>query len=182
MADDGSADGDRSRPCVSARIATSIRAALSYPTAASSRRCVPARPDAVLWTEIFTSEDGGRTWRFLSRVNDWERLATLRMRDGRIVCVYGYRIAPFGVRARVSDDDGRTWSRVVCCATTAEAGTRIPARDRARAGEAPGRLLHELPRRSDPDERRRASHRADDLHARVGTARGLARLSIYHDG
>ena len=33
------------------------------------------------------------------------------MRDGRIVCVYGYRLPPFGVRARISEDDGRTWGR-----------------------------------------------------------------------
>ena len=25
----------------------------------------------VMWTDIFESEDGARTWRFLSRVNDW---------------------------------------------------------------------------------------------------------------
>ena len=71
-------------------------------------------PTSLLWTEMFESDDGGRTWRFLSRVNDWGAPGDLvRMRDGRIVCVYGYRLPPFGMRARVSEDDGRTWGREI---------------------------------------------------------------------
>jgi len=27
------------------------------------------------------------------------------------VCVYGYRLPPYGVRMRVSEDEGRTWGR-----------------------------------------------------------------------
>ena len=69
-------------------------------------------PTSVLWTEIFQSDDGGRTWAFLSRVNDWGAPGDIvRMQDGRIVCVYGYRMPPFGIRARISEDDGRTWGR-----------------------------------------------------------------------
>jgi len=69
-------------------------------------------PTSVLWTEIFASDDGGRTWAFRSRVNDWGAPGDLcRMRDGRIACVYGYRMPPFGVRVRISEDDGRTWGR-----------------------------------------------------------------------
>ncbi len=69
-------------------------------------------PTSILWTEIFASEDGGRCWRFLSRVNDWGAPGDLvRMGDGRIACVYGYRLPPFGVRARISEDDGKSWGR-----------------------------------------------------------------------
>ena len=69
-------------------------------------------PTSILWTELFQSDDGGRTWGFLSRVNDWGAPGDLcRMRDGRIACVYGYRLPPYGVRMRVSEDDGRTWGR-----------------------------------------------------------------------
>jgi len=75
----------------------------------ASMRC-QRDPTSVLWTEIFQSDDGGRTWAFLSRVNDWGAPGDLvRMQDGRIVCVYGYRMPPFGIRARISEDDGRTW-------------------------------------------------------------------------
>src|SRR4029077_2443860 len=60
-------------------------------------------PTSLLWTEIFRSDDGGRTWGFLSRVNDWGAPGDLaRLRDGRIACVYGYRLPPFGLRERVS--------------------------------------------------------------------------------
>ena len=34
------------------------------------------------------------------------------MRDGRIACVYGYRLPPFGC-ARLSADEGRTWGREI---------------------------------------------------------------------
>lgn len=67
-------------------------------------------PTSVLWTEIFASEDGARTWRFLSRVNDWGAPGDLiEMADGRIVCAYGYRLAPSGIRYRISEDRGATW-------------------------------------------------------------------------
>ncbi|MBL8699674.1 MAG: exo-alpha-sialidase [Alphaproteobacteria bacterium] len=71
-------------------------------------------PTSILWTEIFRSVDGGRTWGFLSRVNDWGAPGDLvRMRDGRIACVYGYRLPPFGLRARLSSDGGATWGREI---------------------------------------------------------------------
>jgi hypothetical protein len=64
----------------------------------------------VIWTDIHESLDGGRTWGFLSRVNDWGAPGDIvELRDGRIVCVYGYRVAPPGIRARVSEDGGRSW-------------------------------------------------------------------------
>jgi hypothetical protein len=64
----------------------------------------------VIWTDIYASEDGGRSWGFLSRANDWGAPGDLvAMRDGRVVCVYGYRLNPPGIRARVSGDGGETW-------------------------------------------------------------------------
>lgn len=111
--DDGAADTDRSlslrygghryfypRPILLAdgRILCSMR---------SQREAT-----SVTWTEMFLSEDGGRTWSFRSRVNDWGAPGDLaRMADGRIACVYGYRMPPYGIRARISEDEGRTWGR-----------------------------------------------------------------------
>ncbi len=77
----------------------------------------------MIWTDIYESEDGARTWRFLSRVNDWGAPGDIvEMRDGRIACVYGYRINRFGIRARISADGGRSWGSKSCCATMAAAG------------------------------------------------------------
>lgn len=71
-------------------------------------------PTSVFWTEMFASDDGGRTWFFLSRVNDWGSPGDITlMADGRIACVYGYRMPAFGIRMRISEDGGLTWGREV---------------------------------------------------------------------
>lgn len=57
-----------------------------------------------------TSHDGGYTWQDLHQTEMWghpAHLATLV--DGRLVCTYGYRREPYGVRACLSEDGGRTW-------------------------------------------------------------------------
>ena len=68
-------------------------------------------PRGTMWTELYKSDDGGRTWGFVSRVNDWGAPGSLvRMSDGRLVVVYGYRLKNYGIRATVSEDEGKTWS------------------------------------------------------------------------
>jgi hypothetical protein len=63
-----------------------------------------------MWTELYSSDDGGRTWQFLSRVNDFGAPSgPLLMSDGRLVMVYGSRLPPAGIRAVVSEDSGVTW-------------------------------------------------------------------------
>ena len=67
-------------------------------------------PRGIMWTEVYASDDGGRTWGFLSRVNDFGSPGSLVIKkDGRLVMVYGYRLMPSGVRATVSEDGGKTW-------------------------------------------------------------------------
>jgi hypothetical protein len=67
-------------------------------------------PRGVMWTEVYFSDDGGDTWNFLSRVNDFGSPGSLvRLPDGRLVMVYGYRLMPSGIRAKVSEDEGKTW-------------------------------------------------------------------------
>ncbi len=62
------------------------------------------------WPELFESADGGRTWHFVTRISDWGGPThLLRLADGRLLASYGYRIKPYGIRARLSVDDGRTW-------------------------------------------------------------------------
>jgi hypothetical protein len=67
--------------------------------------------DGDMWTEVYGSDDGGRTWQHLSRATQFGApAAPLRLRDGRIVLVFGQRLAPHGLSAVVSEDEGRTWS------------------------------------------------------------------------
>jgi hypothetical protein len=64
----------------------------------------------VIWTDIYCSEDGGLTWSFLSRATDWGAPGDIvQMQDGRVACVYGYRVPPSGIRAKISEDGGRSW-------------------------------------------------------------------------
>ena len=65
------------------------------------------------WVEAFLSPDQGRSWYMLDqpRINNAGNPATLtRLKDGRIAMAYGWRLPPYGIRARISDDEGQTWS------------------------------------------------------------------------
>lgn len=64
--------------------------------------------------EVFTwqceSSDGGLTWSKPWPVTYGYPPHLLKLADGRLVMSYSYRKAPFGNRARFSDDNGKTWS------------------------------------------------------------------------
>lgn len=54
--------------------------------------------------------DGGRTWSEPQRSPLYGHPGQLLMlRDGRVLCTYGRRSAPFGIRACLSEDGGITW-------------------------------------------------------------------------
>jgi hypothetical protein len=56
------------------------------------------------------STDGGKTWTRPSRTPIWGFPADLLvLKSGKILCTYGYRRRPYGVRACLSHDEGRTW-------------------------------------------------------------------------
>jgi hypothetical protein len=65
------------------------------------------------WLEAYDSDDDGRTWTFLTRAvpdaGEGNPASLLKLDDGRIVLVYGYRDEPFGMYARFSADQGKTW-------------------------------------------------------------------------
>ncbi len=68
--------------------------------------------DRYLWqTE---SLDGGRTWTAARPTDIWGLPPHLvLLRDGRILLTYGHRRKPFGQRARLSDEEGRTWGEEI---------------------------------------------------------------------
>ncbi|RMG33160.1 MAG: exo-alpha-sialidase [Planctomycetota bacterium] len=62
----------------------------------------------ILQTE---SSDGGKTWSTPHPIGVWGLPShLLRLRDGRLLMSYGHRRPPFGNQARISEDEGRTWS------------------------------------------------------------------------
>lgn len=70
------------------------------------------------WVEVHVSNDNGRTWQFLSKAGDTGTRSgnppsMVRLEDGRLCVTYGYRSKPYGIRAKISNDEGRTWSDVI---------------------------------------------------------------------
>lgn len=58
------------------------------------------------------SSDGGKTWSQPRAIEVWGLPShLLRLGDGRLLMTYGYRRAPFGNQARLSQDQGSTWSQ-----------------------------------------------------------------------
>lgn len=74
----------------------------------------PHAPFARYWIDLYASDDDGATWRYLGRpVPDTgvggNPPALIRLQDGRLCLTYGYRSRPFGIRSRLSADEGHTW-------------------------------------------------------------------------
>lgn len=60
------------------------------------------------------SSDGGKTWSQPRSIGVWGLPShLLKLRDGRLLMTYGHRRAPLGNQARVSADQGRTWSEPI---------------------------------------------------------------------
>lgn len=88
-------------------------------TLLSAVRCHPGRDGQI---DIFISEDRGASWQFLitavEYTGDWGNPPTLtQLADGRLCITYGYRAVPYGIRAAVSEDNGRTWSQPIALRT-----------------------------------------------------------------
>ncbi|MHC4624823.1 MAG: exo-alpha-sialidase, partial [Planctomycetota bacterium] len=79
------------------------------------------------WIDVYQSKDNGHTWEFLSQVADTGSSngnppSLVRLRDGRIcvtyayrgICsAYRYRWEPQGIRARISEDNGKSWGQEI---------------------------------------------------------------------
>ncbi len=64
------------------------------------------------WIDLYRSDDDGNTWKYVSRPAPGtdNPPSLVHLRDRRLVLTYGRRTAPFGIRARLSSDEGRSWS------------------------------------------------------------------------
>ena len=71
------------------------------------------------WIDAWLSRDRGATWQPHGRpVADAGGTSgnpphLIRLRDGRLCLTYGYRSPPMGIRARLSSDQGTSWSEEI---------------------------------------------------------------------
>ena len=69
------------------------------------------------WIDAYASHDDGSTWTFLSSpepdTGEGNPPSLLRLRDNRLCLIYGSRRQPFGIYARLSSDQGKTWTRAI---------------------------------------------------------------------
>lgn len=76
------------------------------------RRRIPTG-DHDCWIDAYASTDRGQTWEFRSRIGETGKSngsppALVRLRDGRLCCIYGNR-SLHQIRGRYSQDNGLTW-------------------------------------------------------------------------
>jgi len=70
------------------------------------------------WIDLYGSDDDGKTWDYICRPapdtgKGGNPPALIKLHDGRLCLVYGYRGEPYGMRARISADGGKTWSEEI---------------------------------------------------------------------
>jgi len=65
------------------------------------------------WIDTYRSSDDGRNWvrdgAPVANTGEGNPPSLIRLKDGRVCLTYGHRAAPFGIRAKLSADDGRSW-------------------------------------------------------------------------
>ena len=66
------------------------------------------------WLETHRTVDHGKTWTLetpnVADTGEGNPPSMIRLKDGRICLTYGHRAAPFGIRAKISADNGKTWN------------------------------------------------------------------------
>jgi hypothetical protein len=74
---------------------------------------VRVKEDEKSWIDAYLSKDRGATWTYVStpapNTGEGNPASMVRLPDGRVCVTYGYRAAPFGIRARIGGDGGKTW-------------------------------------------------------------------------
>ncbi len=87
---------------------------------ATRRREGPDEPKR-RWIDIWASDDNGLNWRFVSdavsNLGEGNPPSLIRLEDGRLCLTYGVRMAPFEIQARLSSDQGKSWSEPIVLRT-----------------------------------------------------------------
>ena len=80
---------------------------------ARRRRAGPAESKK-RWIDAFVSYDNGLSWAFRSDpapdAGEGNPPHLIKLQDGRLCVTYGFRAAPFEIHARLSNNQGVSWS------------------------------------------------------------------------
>ncbi len=78
---------------------------------------IRCRDETRAWIETYRSLDNGQHWKLdtvpAPDLGEGNPPSMIRLKDGRVCLTYGHRAKPFGIRARLSQDGGRTWKREI---------------------------------------------------------------------
>ncbi|MHC4474029.1 MAG: exo-alpha-sialidase [Planctomycetota bacterium] len=74
--------------------------------------------DGLGFIEVYRSNDDGKSWELLSRpaetgTHNGNSADMVKLADGRLVLTYGCRSEPYGIRAKISTDNGKTWGEEI---------------------------------------------------------------------
>jgi hypothetical protein len=111
------------------------------------------------WIDSYRSFDDGESWQFVNQpviVTGGNPPCLTKLADGRLVLTYGYREKPYGVRAKISNDQARPGGRSSSSAMRRKPGPRLCPH----CGPPDGTRHHLLLQRLRRD---RALHRRDHL-------------------
>ena len=78
--------------------------------------------------DSWVTDDNVKSWKFLNRPVEstggsvGNPLSMIKLKDGRLVITYGYRSPPYGIRSRISADQGQTWGPEIILRENAEPG------------------------------------------------------------
>lgn len=75
------------------------------------------REDTKRWIDAYSSSDTGKTWTILNPpvddLGEGNPPSLIKLKDGRLCLTYGYRAEPYGIYAKISDDNGKTWNKQI---------------------------------------------------------------------
>jgi len=69
------------------------------------------------WQLAYLSEDNGQSWRPMpdpvDTLGEGNPPSLIKLEDGRLCLTYGYRAKPFSICAKISSDNGKSWSNEI---------------------------------------------------------------------
>jgi len=103
-----------SKPIEAARMSGRVFAEPSVVATESDKLLLFTREEVTGYIYQSESRDLGLTWTPAHLLQIWGHPThAVRLIDGRIFIVYGYRRPPYGIRGAVSEDEGRSWGNEI---------------------------------------------------------------------